>query len=424
MRQIVEKAYRQWLTLPDDWTPQQRETFLQDLTRRLDRRAAQIADDLAAAAIKEWTARHGQHPDYLTTVGLRNTAMTSAREMVINQELYDQIPEPNDDQDVIDYDALPSRGSRPTKCRGTSGGTTPIPQRTGGGPRGPRGPGVARPGLFDDVPDQSGIPADRPQRGRPAAADRARRPAGSPAGGPDLRRPARRRVPRPVEPESQLSLFDSFDQPTDPRIIDPGGSPLPPARRSPAPPELPTAPEDQAALPAARRLPGDSAQRCTPHYRPDSPRSRHRSHAGGERTRPEPPGQIAAPSTNDVPAINPATPPAAPTPTVIAEDFPASTDVLVPSGAKARARANIAAIELVHTLRDAQRAASPEQRILAAWSGWGAIPQVFDPRNEDFTTERAQLAGLSPPSSIVAPKPPSSTPTTPTPRWRRRSGMH
>lgn len=78
-----------------------------------------------------------------------------------------------------------------------------------------------------------------------------------------------------------------------------------------------------------------------------------------------------------------------------AADFPASTDVLVPSGAKARARANIAAIEMVHTLRDAQRPATlPEQRILAAWSGWGAIPQVFDPRAEDFTTERAQLAGL------------------------------
>ena len=78
-----------------------------------------------------------------------------------------------------------------------------------------------------------------------------------------------------------------------------------------------------------------------------------------------------------------------------AADFPASTDVLVPSGAKARARANIAAIELVHTLRDAGRPATlPEQRTLAAWSGWGAIPQVFDPRADDFTTERAQLAGL------------------------------
>lgn len=78
-----------------------------------------------------------------------------------------------------------------------------------------------------------------------------------------------------------------------------------------------------------------------------------------------------------------------------AADFPASTDVLVPSGAKARARANIAAIELVHTLRDAGRPATlPEQRTLAAWSGWGAIPQVFDPRADDFAAERAQLAGL------------------------------
>ncbi len=78
-----------------------------------------------------------------------------------------------------------------------------------------------------------------------------------------------------------------------------------------------------------------------------------------------------------------------------ATDFPASTEVLVPSGAKARARANIAAIELVHTLRDAQRPATqPEQRILAAWSGWGAIPHVFDPHAEDFTAERARLASL------------------------------
>ena len=76
-------------------------------------------------------------------------------------------------------------------------------------------------------------------------------------------------------------------------------------------------------------------------------------------------------------------------------DFPAATEVLVPSGAKARARANIAAIELVQALRAAERPATlPEQRILAAWSGWGAIPQVFDPRAEDFAAERAQLAGL------------------------------
>jgi N12 class adenine-specific DNA methylase len=104
-------------------------------------------------------------------------------------------------------------------------------------------------------------------------------------------------------------------------------------------------------------------------------------------------GPATAPVAPDLPT---AEPPAA----VVEEfrstaDFPASTDVLVPSGAKARARANLAAIELVHTLRDAGRPATlPEQRVLAAWSGWGAIPQIFDPRAEDFTAERAQLAGL------------------------------
>jgi N12 class adenine-specific DNA methylase len=103
----------------------------------------------------------------------------------------------------------------------------------------------------------------------------------------------------------------------------------------------------------------------------------------------------------DPPAATATVEPALAPPAVAAEefrstaDFPASTDVLVPSGAKARARANLAAIELVHTLRDAGRPATlPEQRILAAWSGWGAIPQVFDPRAEDFAAERAQLAGL------------------------------
>ncbi|GAB5008967.1 hypothetical protein MAHJHV63_34050 [Mycobacterium avium subsp. hominissuis] len=76
-------------------------------------------------------------------------------------------------------------------------------------------------------------------------------------------------------------------------------------------------------------------------------------------------------------------------------DFSASRDTLVPSGAKARVRANIAALELLDTLRAAQRPATPaEQRVLAAWSGWGAVPQVFDTRNSDFADERARLAAM------------------------------
>ena len=78
-----------------------------------------------------------------------------------------------------------------------------------------------------------------------------------------------------------------------------------------------------------------------------------------------------------------------------ATDFPASTETLVPSGAKARARANISAIEALRRLRAAQRpATAAEQRVLAAWSGWGAVPEVFDPRDETLTAERGRLRSL------------------------------
>ena len=67
----------------------------------------------------------------------------------------------------------------------------------------------------------------------------------------------------------------------------------------------------------------------------------------------------------------------------------------MPSGPKARARANIVAIETLHRLRAAQRPpTAAEQRVLAAWSGWGAVPDVFDTREETFAAERDQLRAL------------------------------
>ena len=66
-----------------------------------------------------------------------------------------------------------------------------------------------------------------------------------------------------------------------------------------------------------------------------------------------------------------------------------------PSGAKARAQANIAAIEQLAALRHAARPATPaEQRVLAAWSGWGAVPEALDPRDDRFPDERDQLRQL------------------------------
>src|SRR5690606_11454432 len=74
---------------------------------------------------------------------------------------------------------------------------------------------------------------------------------------------------------------------------------------------------------------------------------------------------------------------------------PASQVDLGPSRAKARYRANVEAIQLIHDLNSTGRPASPEgQRVLARWSSWGAIPEVFDDLKPDWDAERAELREL------------------------------
>jgi N12 class adenine-specific DNA methylase len=68
-----------------------------------------------------------------------------------------------------------------------------------------------------------------------------------------------------------------------------------------------------------------------------------------------------------------------------------------------RIRANIAALAVLRTLRHDGRPASPaEQTVLARWSGWGAVPEVFDDRREEFAGARAQLAELLSPAELAA----------------------
>jgi len=60
-----------------------------------------------------------------------------------------------------------------------------------------------------------------------------------------------------------------------------------------------------------------------------------------------------------------------------------------------RVRANIAALAVLRTLQhDARPATAPEQAVLARWSGWGAVPEVFDDDREEFAWARGQLAAL------------------------------
>ncbi|OYO08831.1 helicase [Enemella evansiae] len=75
--------------------------------------------------------------------------------------------------------------------------------------------------------------------------------------------------------------------------------------------------------------------------------------------------------------------------------MPASHDDLAPSGAKARFGANVAAIETVRTLTQQQRpATADEQQVLARWSSWGAVAEVFDESKTDWADERARLRDL------------------------------
>ncbi|MDJ0358327.1 helicase [Paenarthrobacter sp. PH39-S1] len=63
---------------------------------------------------------------------------------------------------------------------------------------------------------------------------------------------------------------------------------------------------------------------------------------------------------------------------------------MAPSGQKARFAANYEAIRIVRVLESGQRAATvEEQRSLARWSSWGAVPQLFD--KDDWAQERAKL---------------------------------
>lgn len=67
----------------------------------------------------------------------------------------------------------------------------------------------------------------------------------------------------------------------------------------------------------------------------------------------------------------------------------------MPSGARARFRANVDALTLARALTDEHRpATAEEQQVLARWSSWGALPDIFDPRNEAWNDERAELRAL------------------------------
>ena len=66
-----------------------------------------------------------------------------------------------------------------------------------------------------------------------------------------------------------------------------------------------------------------------------------------------------------------------------------------PGGAKSRYADNITAIKTLKAIESENRTATvKEQQILAKYTGWGAIPQVFDSSNDKWTKEYAELSEL------------------------------
>lgn len=71
---------------------------------------------------------------------------------------------------------------------------------------------------------------------------------------------------------------------------------------------------------------------------------------------------------------------------------PDPTTPAVPTGLKARARANLEALGVLTRLDEENRAATPsEQALLAAWSGWGGLSPMFDDSKADWADLRRQL---------------------------------
>jgi len=77
---------------------------------------------------------------------------------------------------------------------------------------------------------------------------------------------------------------------------------------------------------------------------------------------------------------------------------------LAPAGVRAKAAANLTALRLLrHLQQHGDRAATPdEQQTLARWSGWGALPKVFDEDDRDNSVLREQLRDLLDPPGWAA----------------------
>jgi len=73
---------------------------------------------------------------------------------------------------------------------------------------------------------------------------------------------------------------------------------------------------------------------------------------------------------------------------------PSGQGDLAPSGKRSKLGANIAALEVLRAIDGGRAPTHDDQRVLARWSGWGSLPEVFDESKPEFDDERAHIRTL------------------------------
>ena len=88
----VRTVYSTDLSLPEEWTPQQREQFLTAEADDISAMVASMTEELWEKAIAVWSRnRNGTKPNHATKVALLGAARAQAAQTVLHNELYDLI---------------------------------------------------------------------------------------------------------------------------------------------------------------------------------------------------------------------------------------------------------------------------------------------------------------------------------------------
>jgi hypothetical protein len=84
-------------------------------------------------------------------------------------------------------------------------------------------------------------------------------------------------------------------------------------------------------------------------------------------------------------------------------DFRITDDSLGHGGQRTKIAHNARAIRTLKKIESEGRMATPEeQEILSRYVSWGSIPQIFDPRNNQWSSERKELTALLTPEEYTA----------------------